>query len=330
VLALLLIVGGFLGSGLTGAGAYFFPAFSAALKLSGQTVNVAAPPQTAVSGTPATAAPPPNGSAFTILLMGSDDDSKFAGSNPLTQSMILARVDPAAHQVTMLSIPRDLWVSIYTSSGAAAGQGKIDEAAGRGGLPEAIATVQANFGVHIDEFVWVGLTGLIRLIDLLGGVDVIVSNPIIDDSYPNDINSANAYSYMRVQLDPGVHHFDGKTAMEYVRSRHSDLRADFGRSLRQQQVLTALRTKAKTLDPADLPQLVNSFQGELKTSFNLTDLSRLRQLLSLASHLGPSSIKQVVMLGGNYTHDTIIGSQDALAPNWPAILSLTHNYFPTA
>src|SRR5207245_4730800 len=111
--------------------------------------------------------------------LGSDDDGK--NKSPLTQSMILVRVDPASKHVTMLSIPRDLWVPLSTG-----GSAKIDAAYAYGGAAAAIATVERNFHVHIDEYVWVGLKGLTRMIELLGGVDVVTSNPVLDDAYPDD------------------------------------------------------------------------------------------------------------------------------------------------
>src|SRR5207244_9531003 len=85
--------------------------------------------------------------AFTVLLLGSDDDSKFASDHVLTQSMILVRVDPQSRHVAMLSIPRDLWLPL--SSG---GSGKIDWAYSNGGPSAAMATVERNFHVHIDEY----------------------------------------------------------------------------------------------------------------------------------------------------------------------------------
>ena len=67
---------------------------------------------------------------------------------------------------------------------------------------------------------------------------------------------------------------DGLRAMEYVRSRHSDLQGDVGRSKRQQQVLLSLRTKAKYISPADIPDLAATFNGEFKTSIPLDRVRR--------------------------------------------------------
>src|SRR5205809_6233789 len=145
-----------------------------------------------LSPEPSASPTPQQQGAFTVLLLGSDDDSKFFSEHVLTQSMILVRVIPSTKQVIMLSIPRDLWVPLSTG-----GSAKIDGAYSYGGAAAAIATVERNFHVHIDEYAWIGLKGLIRMIDELGGVDVIVTNPVLDDFYPDDIDVTYLYGYKR-------------------------------------------------------------------------------------------------------------------------------------
>jgi LCP family protein required for cell wall assembly len=314
----LLLVGLFV-SGASGVFAYFLPVVVAAYAQTGQTARTTLVPR----GSSAAAAPPPApGAAFTVLLLGSDDDSKFPADAVLTQSMILVRVDPVARHVTMLSIPRDLWVPL-----SGGGMAKIDAAYSQGGAPTAIATVERNLGVHVDDYVWVGLRGLVKLIDYMGGVDLTTSNPVLDDFYPADLDSSNPYSYKRVAVLPGPQHLDGRHALEYVRSRHGDIQEDFGRSQRQQQVLIALRTKARGISPADLPGMVASFNGEFKTSMNVGDLTRIRQLLSLASQINdPSQIQQIVLSGG-YTQDGFADGQSVVFPIWSAILPVVRKSF---
>src|SRR3989442_14307743 len=144
-------------SGTAGAAAYFFPVVVAGVGQTGQTVVV--PPPSRNSGTTSTPTPSAApGAPVTVLLLGSDDDRK--DKSPLTQSMILVRVEPATKHVTMLSIPRDLWVPLSTG-----GSAKIDAAYAYGGAAAAIAPVRRNLHVHLDEDAWVGRKGLIQLID---------------------------------------------------------------------------------------------------------------------------------------------------------------------
>jgi LCP family protein required for cell wall assembly len=250
--------------------------------------------------------------------LGSDDDSKFSPDHVLTQSMILVRVVPSTKSVTMLSIPRDLYVPLSTG-----GSGKIDGAYSYGGAGAAIATVQNDFGVHIDSYIWIGLLGLIKLIDAIGGIDVVTSNPVIDDYYPLDINTSYPYGYQRVAVLGGPQHLDGIHAMQYVRSRHGDLQSDIGRSKRQQQVLLAIRQKAKQLSPEDVPALAAALGGEIKTSIGL---DRVAALIPLAASFdNPDAITQIVMVPPLFHGG---GPGGSLMPNWGEILALVRQYFP--
>ena len=306
-------------SSVAGGLAYFVPAAQTALEATGQVIQLPSPSPTSIFTSPSPSSSPSSvPGAFTVLLLGSDDDSKFSADHVLTQSMILVRVVPSTKEVTMLSIPRDLYVHLSTG-----GFAKIDGAYSYGGPGSAIATVQQDFGVHIDDYIWVGLLGLVKLIDAIGGIDVVTSNPVMDDYYPADIYSGWPYDYERVAVLAGPQHLDGIHAMQYVRSRHGDLQSDFGRSQRQQQVLMAIRQKAKQLSPADLPAISAAIGGELKTSIGL---SKVAQLLPLAASFdNPDQIRQIVLLPP-YTRGD--GPDGSINPNWNLILPLVRQYFP--
>ena len=308
-------------SSVAGGLSYFLPAAQLALDSTGQVIRVPSPSPTDLFTSPSPSRSPSPAAitgAFTVLLLGSDDDSKFNADHVLTQSMILVRVVPSTKQVTMLSIPRDLYV--HLSPG---GYGKIDGAYSYGGPSAAIATVEEDFGVHIDDYIWIGLLGLVKLIDAIGGVDVVTSHPVLDDYYPADIYSRFPYDYERVAVLAGPQHRDGIHAMQYVRSRHGDLQSDFGRSQRQQDVLTAIRQKAKHVSPEDLPALSAALTGELKTSI---PLSRVAAMLPLAASFdNPDQIQQVYLLPPD-THGG--GPDGSINADWGLILPLVHQYFP--
>ena len=308
-------------SGLAGGLAYFIPAAEIAINATSQVTRVTPSPSLLFSPTQSASSFPtasPVTGAFTVLLLGSDDDSKFNSDHVLTQSMILVRVVPSTKEVTMLSIPRDLYSHLSTG-----GYAKIDGAYSYGGPGAAIATVEQDFGVHIDDYIWVGLLGLVKVIDAIGGIDVVTSNPVMDDYYPADLNTTWPYDFQRVAVLAGPQHLDGVHAMQYVRSRHGDLQSDLGRSQRQQQVLLAIRQKAKQLSPEDLPAMSAAIGGELKTSIGL---SKVAALLPLAASLdNPDQIRQIVLLPP-YTHGG--GPDGSVIGNWNLILQLVHQYFP--
>jgi LCP family protein required for cell wall assembly len=308
-------------SGLAGGLAYFIPAAQIALEQTGQVIHVTPSPSMLFTPTSSASSLPsakPVTGAFTVLLLGSDDDSKFNADHVLTQSMILVRVVPSTKEVTMLSIPRDLYVHLSTG-----GYGKIDGAYSYGGPGAAMATVAQDFGVHVDDYIWVGLLGLVKLIDAIGGIDVVTSNPVLDDYYPADIYSSWPYDFQRVAVLPGPQHLDGIHAMQYVRSRHGDLQSDFGRSRRQQQVLLAIRQKAKQMSATDLPAMAAAIGGELKTSIGLDKVASLLPLA--ASFDNPDQIRQLILLPP-YTHGG--GPGGSINANWNLILPLVHAYFP--
>ncbi|MDQ6721066.1 MAG: LCP family protein [Candidatus Dormibacteraeota bacterium] len=307
-------------SSAAGGFAYFLPAVAEALDATGQAVAVPSPTpsSTGLLGSPTPSIATQTPGAFTVLLLGSDNDSKFIGDHVLTQSMILVRVNPATRKVTMMSIPRDLWVPLSTG-----GTAKIDGAYSYGGPGAAIATVENNFGVHIDDYIWIGLVGLINVINAIGGIDIVTSSPVMDDFYPADITGSNPYDYLRVAVMAGPQHLDGTNALQYVRSRHNDLQSDFGRSQRQQQVLLALRAKATQVSAADVPILAAALKGQIKTSMGL---QRIALLLPVAGGIDTGAIQQIVLLAP-YTHGCGC-AEGYVVPVWSQILPLVRQYFP--
>jgi polyisoprenyl-teichoic acid--peptidoglycan teichoic acid transferase len=305
----LIVVLGFVLAGIGGLGAYFLPVF-----------QTAASSTTISDGLPNLNPIDPPTQPFTVLLLGSDDDSKFIPDRLNTQSMILLRVDPSTKQATMLSIPRDLWVPIPNH-----GMGKISWGYQYGGAQGAVKVVESNFKVHVDDYVWIGLNGLVKLIDMLGGVNLQVTNPVMDDYYPSDLDSdTSPYGYHRVAVLPGATHMDGVQALQYVRSRHGDLRGDFARSERQQQLLLALKATASHLNLADLPTLASAFNGEIKTSIGL---DRLRSMASIANDFDGPNIHRVVLVPP-YTSEGFAGDQSVVFPDWTRIRPLVRQSFP--
>jgi polyisoprenyl-teichoic acid--peptidoglycan teichoic acid transferase len=328
-LAVLLV----LGSATAGAGYYYYT--TTIQKPLAQIYRpVARSKQEATPQATATSAPVYDvikGKSWNILLLGSDNDDKYVFPDVLTQVMMIVHVDTVKNTVTMVSIPRDSWVSV-----PGFGMHKIDQAFSLGeqqtgkfddGVLLARETVEADYGVTIDRYAWVGLDGFAKVIDTLGGIDINVAHPIVDDSYPNDVgsgsNSGNAYAYKRLYIAPGPQHLDGQEALEYVRSRHSDLVGDIGRTQRQQQVLEALKLKLNvTTIIADIPQLLSDLSGNIYT--DLTDA----EMLAFANY-GRTLINnpiQTVTLGvgaGNQDYgdletiyDPSVGAdQDIVQPN---------------
>jgi LCP family protein required for cell wall assembly len=226
-----------------------------------------------------------------ILLLGSDTDGKGndpTNGSPLAQTIMIITVDPHTNIVGMLSIPRDMQVKengyrepkldeVFSHSYT--GNSLQDKVASGAGAMEDI--IYDNFGIHIDHYAWVGLGGFIKVIDTAGGIDVDTIHPMVDDSYPDDVNNTNGsiYDYKRLYIPPGPQHLNGTQALEYVRTRHSDLVGDFGRTIRQQQIINQLKTKLATPDAiGKASELLQDLNGSLQTDMQLSDVISLGNL----------------------------------------------------
>jgi LCP family protein required for cell wall assembly len=273
-----------------------------------------------------------------ILLLGSDNDEKFSGSNPLTQTMMVVHINYDTKQVDMFSIPRDLWIQKPNGD-----WGKIDQAAEETGIPSAIEAVEQTFGIHIDNYAWVGLYGFIKSIDTVGGVNLQVIHPVLDYSYPTDINNPNPYGYQRLDIQPGMQHMNGEQALQYVRSRHEDVVGDFGRTQRQRQLLLTLKDTMLNSPDAigQIPQLFDSLNGQIKTdltplnaiqlgSFFLTNkITPQQYTLSIPnySQIGWSDDQQSIVIGNATASAQLISNlfgQQASQTTYNSLVSVQH------
>ncbi len=223
-----------------------------------------------------------------ILLLGIDKrpDEQYAR----TDTMILISVDPATGKAGMLSIPRDLWVTIpgYGENRINTAHYTGDKNGYPGGGPAlAMKTVQYNLGVPVHFYVRVDFDGFRRIIDTLGGIDVDVSQTINDPKYPDE-----NYGYDPFYIEQGPHHLDGYTALKYARTRATS-GADFDRSRRQQQVLLAIREQALAIGVIPkIPELWNTMAGTVQTDLQLVDIL---ELTKLADKISGDDIQSVVV-----------------------------------
>src|SRR5688572_19103945 len=187
----------------------------------------------------APAEPQVNIPAINVLLLGSDarpGESDISN----TDTMILLSFDPQNRTVGLLSLPRDLWVPIpgfgyETRINTAFPLGETYGYEG-GGAQLAKDTVSSFIGQPVQYYARVNFQGFVELVDMIGGVDIVVPFTIHDDEYPTD-----DYGVETFYLEAGQQHLDGATALKYVRTRNVD--DDYGRASRQQQVIRAVADK---------------------------------------------------------------------------------------
>ena len=168
---------------------------------------------------------PKEPSAQTILLIGSDR-RWTGGSGARSDTIMLARIEPARRRIALLSIPRDLYVEIPGH-----GHDRINMAYHDGGERLLTRVVRTTFGIEIDHFVEVDFHGFKNLVSELGGIYM----PVDQRYYNRNIGTA-ATNYANINLQPGYQKLDGQQALAFARYRHDD--NDFVRAARQQFLLS--------------------------------------------------------------------------------------------
>lgn len=222
--------------------------------------------------TPATAS-----NRITVLVTGID--SGHGREHALTDTLLLVSVDPDTNQVAMLSFPRD--ISEFPVFNGDTYHDKINsfmtyarlhpDRYPDGGLPSLAKEIGYLAGVPVGYFAAINLDGFSRMIDLVGGVDVVNPKAINDIHYDWLDGSPHGF-----QLASGPVHLNGRIGLAYVRSRQGVGDSDFTRAARQQQVLQALRKKLTSPAAlANLPDLVRSLGDAVRTNYPVEDLSRV-------------------------------------------------------
>ena len=232
-----------------------------------------------------------NDDRITILMMGIDrrPGEPFISR---TDTMMLLSVNPRNDTISILSIPRDLYIVIPGRGRDRINTAFVYGAQGNnpaGGAELAMQTVEYNLGVPVDHYVMVDFNAFIRAVDAIGGIDVEVPYDIYDSQFP-DMN----YGYDPLYIPAGPHHFDGLTALKYARTRHQD--NDFYRARRQQQVLLAIRSKVLSLGPTEMltqaPFLYQQLEEGIRTDMSL---ERIVTLANVVKDIPSENINSAVL-----------------------------------
>lgn len=242
-----------------------------------------------------------------ILLLGTDD-SPQRGSLGRTDTIILATVIPTKPYIGMLSIPRDLWVTV-----PGVGEQRINTAyffaeaneMGTGSLA-AMQTIRQNFGIPVHYYAVIHILGLVSAIDALGGVDIQLVSP------------TGGYA-------AGAYHFTGRDALAFVRERSTS--DDFSRMQRTQTLILATGTKA--FQPSNwnrLPSFIYALIQTVDTNIPLWQLPRLLFGLFRVPFVGVDS--------RTITSEMVVpfqtsGGAQVLTPNWEAINPVLLQMFGT-
>ncbi|QWT17731.1 LCP family protein [Collinsella sp. zg1085] len=192
---------------------------------------------------------------FNILLLGTD--GRPGEDTFRSDSIILAHVDPVKKTAALISIPRDTKVEYKGSTM------KINETHAYGG-PEAVVTAVKDLcGVDISYYAEVSFTGMVNLVDAVGGIDLTIpEGDAVDDPDAGD-----------VPVPSGDQHLNGEMALVFSRARHQFGDGDYTRMRHQRMVLGALAKKIlNNLDLTQVPALLDSLKEMLVTTMNVDDI----------------------------------------------------------
>ncbi len=240
-----------------------------------------------------------------ILLLGSGGEDHEGGY--LTDSLIVMSLNHNLGTVSMLSIPRDLYVK-YTVEGRKR-KGKINkvflDAMNHWKFRESMTDrkemialsapvietkISEIIGENIDYSLYIDFQGFVKVIDQLGGIEVNVEKKIYDSLYPGP-----NFSYTVFKLDEGLQLLNGKTALKYVRSRHGSSGGDFGRSYRQKKAIFALKEKALNSGILTSPSQIKSILGIIDENF-WTNMS-WKEILSFINFIKNLDREHIAMAG---------------------------------
>ncbi|WP_407286494.1 LCP family protein [Streptomyces sp. BP-8] len=209
---------------------------------------------------------PATGAGTNYLIVGSDSRAGLSGrerkdlhtggsadAGRRTDSMILLHT--GAHGTTMVSLPRDSWVTVpayvrpETGMHYPASKDKLNAAFSLGGPELLVRTIEQNTGLRIGHYTEIGFAGFVGIVDAVGGVPMCLDKDVKDEKSGAD-------------LKKGCHTLDGRTALAFVRQRHQEAQGDLGRSRNQQKFLAALARKTAApgtlLDPSTVYPTVSA------------------------------------------------------------------------
>lgn len=311
------------------------PAFYAVKAI--ETLDAIALNPVALDGVPApdgaVVLPPPSdtpavdrGERVTILLLGIDFEA--GRQHHLTDTMLVATLDPETGRAAMVSVPRDLY-------GVPLGDGRTYDAklnslmaqadadpatyplGGAGSLKAAIGTL---LGTQIHYVAAIDIAGFRSLVDAIGGVDVVVTRPLYDPTNTDPATNA------ALAFQPGLHHMVGGTALAYVRSRMGSGENDFTRAERQQAVLGAIAEKLTAGNLlVTLPALLDAIGDSVQTDI---PADRFAALGAAAQEANLGAVERFVLTPPEYvTVDSSSPAGYILHPDLDAIRALGGRLF---
>jgi len=261
--------------------------------------------------------PTPDDNRFNILVLGMRglDDPDAIQGGMLTDTILLFSFDKTTKMSSLVSIPRDLYVKFNNTK-----TDKINAVyeygyARKEGLEYSKRIFSIITGQYVDKVVVFDFSAFKKIIDEIGGIDIVLDKPFSEKSqWGSDFS-----------LPAGPNHLDGETALYFARSRYST--SDFDRSRRQQQIIEAIKDRLLnidlTSDPIKAFSLINLIRKDINTDINLFNLSEIYDLVQDLKNAEP---KRYVISTENLVYQTYVDNIYVLLPKNESFLEM-HNLF---
>lgn len=205
--------------------------------------------------------PPP----VDILVIGMDSRGS-EGAVARTDSIMVINIDGGRRKVSVLSIPRGLFVDVPNYGSQMINTvnflGEVDNPGT--GMALLSQTIEQNFGIEIDHYVRMQFAGFADVINAVGGVEINVEKVIEDYAYPTADGGT-----ISIRFDPGLQWMDGERALIYARTRHGD--DDYRRAERQQQVVSAF--VRRSINPLTWGGILLTLNRSLESDLNFWDIA---------------------------------------------------------
>lgn len=205
----------------------------------------------------------------TIMLVG--QNYREGEESYLSDTMIMCTINRDTNTLTMTSLLRDLYVPLPSYAGHGPGRNRINvcyhlgtqwTGSVKGGMEMLALCVEQNFGIPIDHTVEVDFVAFEKIIDLMGGVEIELT-----EAEANYLNSDDCAYYGFDEFEPGLQTLNGLEALAYARIRAID--SDFARTNRQRTLINSLIQKCKTMKLWDLHKMATEILPLITT--DMTD-----------------------------------------------------------
>ncbi len=258
-----------------------------------------------------------------VLLLGKGGPGHEGAD--LTDTILIASIDPIQKEAALLSIPRDFWVKTDN------GQSKINAVyanakykvlneqktndretrAEQAGLAAVESQIEAVAGIPIHYHIMVDFTAFEKAINTVGGIDINVTKD--GEVYERLYDTTTGRQYI-LDVKEGQNHFDGKRALFYSRSRYTSARGDFDRAERQRSVIIALKDKIMSAgtygNPIKVNQLVNEFGSHVRSNLSTGEVLRVYDIMkgidsSKIGSVGLADPPNVLVVGDNINGQSV-------------------------